>query len=247
MRDPGAGALIDRIVAGARIPGRGARDDLRRELQAHFEDAAEAGAGAVQRFGSEETLVASFRRVYRREYALLYTAKVAASLLVSLVAAVALEALMSLRVAAPIGGWRLDPGFIHGAGVSAAVVIGLVGMREVVRRPFAIGRFLLAAGGFALACLVMQSLTNEGRTLVSPALLVAAAGVAARITARSLRVLAVFGAFTATLYGLHLAMSVAYGAGQAMLSSAGLVLVWASTAAILARFEDAFEELVPGA
>jgi hypothetical protein len=247
MPDSEIAALIDRIVLGARIPNRGAREDLRRELEAHFEDAADAaGGGAVQRFGREEMLVESFRRVYRRDYALLYSAKIAASMAASLVAAVALEALVYVRVDAPVGSWRLASGFTHGAGVSIALVIGLIAARELLRRPFGVTRLLVAAAGYALACLAVQVLTSDGRALISPTLLVAVACLATRVEARSLRVVAVFSAFTATLYGTHLLMSVAFGAGRAMLSSAGLVLVWSSTAAILARFEHAFEARVAG-
>jgi hypothetical protein len=94
-------AMIDRIVAAARVPRRGARADLRRELHAHFED---AGASpdqrreALRRFGSEELVIAGLRRVYAVEYHLCYAAKVAASIAVSLMTALAIEWMAHLRI-----------------------------------------------------------------------------------------------------------------------------------------------------
>jgi hypothetical protein len=84
MRERDAVAsLIDRLVAAARIPSRAAREDLRRELSAHFEDAGsspEAMRDALRRFGVESEVADSLRRVYRCDYLCLYFAKVAASI-----------------------------------------------------------------------------------------------------------------------------------------------------------------------
>jgi predicted permease len=71
-RDEGVDALIERIVARARIGDPDARDDLRRELRAHFEDAGRSPGAvdeAVRRFGDESAVAASLRRVHSRGYA----------------------------------------------------------------------------------------------------------------------------------------------------------------------------------
>src|SRR5690349_1628780 len=94
-------AAIERLVRAARIPDRAAREELRRELAAHFEDATaaaevEAAGGrssdstrrALARFGDEAIVAEQFQRVYRWDYALLYALKIAAAVLLS--AAVAL-------------------------------------------------------------------------------------------------------------------------------------------------------------
>ena len=63
-----AGPLIERIVAGARIPSRVDRDDLRRELWTHFEEAGTSPAAVedtLRRFGAESSITESLRRVYR--------------------------------------------------------------------------------------------------------------------------------------------------------------------------------------
>src|SRR5262249_37076806 len=60
-------ALIDRLVAAAGISGEDERAELRRELQAHFEDAGsspDALRAALRRFGSEKDVAASLQRVY---------------------------------------------------------------------------------------------------------------------------------------------------------------------------------------
>jgi len=99
MRD--VDALVERIVAAARVPSRAARADLRRELRAHFEDAAAAGAtdaDAIHGFGAEREIVAALRRVHAAEYRLIYAAKIAAAILVAGAAAFAIEISSSLRL-----------------------------------------------------------------------------------------------------------------------------------------------------
>src|SRR2546427_473935 len=78
------------------------REDLRRELWTHFEEsgtAPEAVQSALRRFGAEAMVTESLRRVYRWDYACLYLAKIAASIIASLTAALLLEVLVNLRVA----------------------------------------------------------------------------------------------------------------------------------------------------
>src|SRR5437660_7893010 len=156
MRDrDSVDALIDRIVAGSHIPGHAARDDLRRELRSHFEDAGtspEATQQAVRRFGAESAVTESLRRVYRFDYAVFYLAKIAVSIVASVAAALVIEVLVNLRVELRSEAWRLAPGFSRAAGVSVAVVLGLVTAWEVGRPPFSRRRAAVALGAYAALC-----------------------------------------------------------------------------------------------
>jgi predicted permease len=61
-------AFIERVVEGSGIEAPDARDDLRRELQAHFEDAGtspDAIREAIRRFGGERAIAESLRRVHQ--------------------------------------------------------------------------------------------------------------------------------------------------------------------------------------
>src|SRR5262249_48428795 len=144
-------AAIDRIVAGARLPSRDARDDLRRELWTHFEEAAptpDAAALALCRFGTEALVAGSFRRIYRLEYTAVCLMRVAASLAISMAAAVTIQLAANLRVPFAAGAW-LSPGFPPRVALSAAVVLGLVIASEITRRPFSVARAAWAIAAYA--------------------------------------------------------------------------------------------------
>jgi hypothetical protein len=238
-------AFIDRIVAGARIPSRAGREDMRRELWTHFEEedgtSPEAVRSALRRFGPEAMVIESFRRVHRRDYALLYLAKIVASILASIAAALLIEILVNLRLEVQADTWRLAPGFGHAAQLSAGVALGLVGAREFGRRPFNRLRAAAAIGGYLAVCgLVRVMIANSVGALVLPTVLVALGYLCSKVEPRPARVLLTFGAFAAALYATHLLLSVAFGPGRALLASAVLVAVWASTVVILARVDHAF-------
>jgi len=60
--------FVRRVVARARIPRSSARADLERELQVHFEDAAEAhGVAACEHFGNPEEIARDLDAVYRAD------------------------------------------------------------------------------------------------------------------------------------------------------------------------------------
>ncbi len=182
-------AFIERIVTGARIPNRAGREDLRRELWTHFEEAGaspEAVRHAMSRFGAEARVTESFRRVYRWDYRCLYLAKIAASIVVSLAAALLIQALASLRVELQAEAWRLAPGFSHAAELSTGVVLALVAAWEVGRPPVGRSRavlrlqpakLLLAFGVFACAQyglhLVRSVAFGPGRAMLAGAVLAA--------------------------------------------------------------------------
>lgn len=237
-------ALIDRIVAGARIPGRAARDDLRRELWTHFEEAGtspEALHDALDRFGVESLVAESLRRVYRFEYAVVYLAKIAASVVASVAAALLIQVLVNLRVEVQAEVWRLAPGFSRAAGVSVAVVLGLVTVWEACRPPFNRSRAAAAVAAYASICLLVRLLFATGiGAFVTPTILVSVGYMCSKLESTPGRLLLIFGTFAAVLYANHLVLRVAFGPSRALLASAVLVAVWSSTVLILARVDHAF-------
>jgi hypothetical protein len=237
-------AFIERIVAGARIPSPSGRNELRRELRTHFEEAGaspEDQGHVFRRFGGEALVAESFRRVYRFDYAVWYLAKIAASIVASVAAALVIEVLVNLRIELQAEAWRLAPGFSRAAGVSVAVVLGLVTAWEVCRPPFNRSRAAAAVGAYAAVCLLVQLLFATGiGAFVTATMLVILGCVCARLKVTPARLVLVFGAFAAVLYANHFALRVSFGASRALVGSAVLVAVWSSTVLILARVDHAF-------
>lgn len=248
MRDQDAvAALIERIVARSHIPGCARRDDLRRELWTHFEEAGtspEATGEAIRRFGDDAPIAGSLRQVYRWDYALWYLAKIAASIIASIAAALLIQVLVNLRVEVQAEVWRLAPGFSRAAGMSIAVVLGLITAWEAARPPFNRARVAVAFGGYAAVCLMAQALFTTGiGAFVSAIVLVGIGGLCSKLESRPSRLLLLFAAFAAALYLNHLVLSVAFGAARALLAGAVLVAVWSSTELILTRVDRAFVSL----
>jgi hypothetical protein len=244
MPDPAVAAFVDRIVAGARIPGRARRDDLRRELYAHFEDAGtspEALADAVRRFGSEALLTDAWQRVYRRDYALLYAAKVGLSIVVSIAVALAIQLLVNLRVGLTAEIWRLAPGFSYSAPMSAALVVGFVTAWELGRPPVSWMRAAAAVALFAAVCVLAEvALASGMRGVPGLTVLVALGYWCSRLKPRLWTVALAVAVFAAAEYGIHQAASVDFGATRAIRTGAVFASIWACTLVILARADDAF-------
>lgn len=240
-------ALIDRIVAGACIPSRAERDDVRRELLTHFEEAAtspESLAYAIRRFGDEAMVADSLRRVYRWEYLALYLAKVVASVMASFAAALLIVAAFNLRLELETEVWRLAPGFSRAAGMALAVTVGLIAAWEVVRRPFSPSRAFVAIAAYAAVCGLMQLLVAHSvGAFVIATMLVVLGSVCLRLPSRSLRWLLTFVAFAAAEYSVHAVLSVAFPPSRAVMAGAVLVAVWASTVFILRHADAAFTQL----
>lgn len=238
-------ALIDRLVAGAQIPNRAQRDDLRRELATHFEAAgasAQALDDALTRFGPEPLVIDSLRRVYRFDYFVLYLAKVGASIAVSVAAAVLIELLVNLRVEFQAG-LRLAPNFSRGAGLAVAVVVGLVMLYEGNRPPFTRSRAAVAIGAYGVVYLSVRLAFAAGMApFVTATMLVVLGHLCSRLSTQPRRLLLVFAAFAAALYLNHLGLRVAFGPARALMASAVLVSVWASTLGILTRVDRTFVE-----
>ena len=244
-------ALIDRIVAGACIPSRAERDDVRRELLTHFEEAAtshESVAYAIRRFGDEAMVIDSLRRVYRWEYLALYLAKVAASVIASFAVALLIVAAFNLRLELETEVWRLAPGFSRGAGLALAVTFGLIAAWEVVRRPFSPRRAVVAIAAYAAVCGLMQLLVaNSAFAFVIATVFVVLGYVCSHVPSRSLRWLLMFAAFASAEYGVHAVLSVTFPPSRAVRAAAILVAVWASTVFILRYADAAFTQLFDAA
>lgn len=238
-------ALIDRVIAGARIPSAAGRDDLRRELRTHFEEGASSSpdrvAFAIRRFGPEGLVTESLRRVYRWDYFAVHVARVAASTIASVAAALVILALLNLRIEIQTEVWRLTPGFSRAAGVALAVVLGLVAVQEALRRPFSARRAAVALGTYAAVCAVMQLLgTHSAGAFVVATVFVVFGYLCSKLPSRLLRWVMTFVAFAAIEYAIHARLAIAFGPSRAALASAALVAVWASTILILTRVDRAF-------
>jgi len=132
--DQGINDLVERIVRDSRIPDAGARDDLRRELIAHFEEAGHS-ADAIERFGSTNEIVAEFRRAYGPRRVLLYAAKVLASVVVSIVVALGVQAVVNLRFEPVSGDLRLSSWYGFAVLVSILIVVVAVAAWELGIEP----------------------------------------------------------------------------------------------------------------
>jgi hypothetical protein len=244
-------SLIDRIVAGACIPARAARDDLRQELWTHFEEADMSSASvayAIRRFGDEAIVTDSLRRVYRWEYLALYVAKIVASVIASFAVALLIVAVVNLRVEVETEVWRLAPGFSRAAGASLAIVLGLIAAWEGVRRPFSASRALAAIAGYAAACgLVERFVAHSVSAFAVAAVFVALGCACSRLPSRPMRWLLTCAVFAGIEYGVHAAVNVGLTPGRAVIGGAILAAVWTSTLCILRLADRAFVHLFDAA
>lgn len=244
MPDEGIAAFIERIVAGARLPTRTARDDLRRELSSHFDEAGaspEALERALHGFGDARVVADSLRRVYRGAYVFRYLLKIAASTLASVAAVLLIQVIANLRIESRAEAWRLAPGFPYAAGLSVGVVLALVTAWEISRPPFNRVRAAAAAVAYAAICTATQfTFTHSGGAIGMATLLVGLGYACAGRRPRPARLLLMFAAFAAAEYAVHLMRSVAFGADRAVQAGAVLIAVWSATVLILTRLDRAF-------
>jgi hypothetical protein len=245
MRDQEAiAALIGHIVARARIPGRAKREDLRRELWTHFEEAngsTDAASELLRRFGGETLIGDSLRDVYRWDYALWYVAKIAAAIAASIAAALLIQVVVNLRLEWQAEALRLAPGFSRAAGMSVAIVLGLVTVWEAARRPFNRSRAAVAIGAYVVICVVVRVLFLGGAgALVTATILVGIGSLCSRLERWPSRLIGLVGAFTMALYLSHALINVTFGVGRALMAGVILGAVWSSTVAILGRLDRAF-------
>jgi len=243
-------AVIEPIVAAARIASRRRRDELRRELRSHFEESGlspDALREAVARFGDTAAIGDSLRRVYRRDYLRWYLVKVTACIAAATLAAILIEAIAGLRLGRDPEAWHLSPGFAHAAPFGVVLTLALVAAAEATRAPFAWRRALVSLGGYAIVLAGALSVNANSVAAIATASVLAMIGVgvarmATRWTARALLALS---AFSVAEYLLHRSLGLTFGATDALAASAILVLLWASTVAIIAFSDRAFVRAFP--
>ncbi len=236
--------LIDRIVAGAHIPSRAERDDLRRELHTHFEEGApshDREAFAIRRFGPEELITESLRRVYRWDYLAAHVVRLAASTIASLAAALVILALVNLRVEIQTEVWRLTPGFSR-ARVSRSQSFSALwpcrkqcGGLSAPRAPcWRSARTARSAGSMQLL------VAHSAGAFVVAMVFVVLGYLCSKLPSRPLRWMMTFVLFAAIEYAIHARLAINFAPSRAALASAALVAVWGSTILILSRIDRAF-------
>lgn len=244
MPDRAVESLIEKIVAGAHIPSRTQRDELRRELLAHFEDTGttpEAVRDALRRFGSEALITESLRRVYRWDYAFFCVTKIAASIVVSAAVALLIEVLVNLRVEVAAEAWRLAPGFSHAAAPAIALVLALITAWEATRPPLRISRALIALCAYATVCgCASLFFVNVTGAFASAAILAALSYACAKTTTRTMKVMSTFMVFAAAEYVLHRRLPIGFGPARVLAASVALLTIWACTVSIATRVDRAF-------
>jgi hypothetical protein len=238
-------AFIEPIVEAARIPNRRRRGELRRELRSHFEDSGptpNALQEAVARFGDSARIGTALRTVYRRDYMLAYLVKVGACLAATTMAALVIEAIVSLRLEASADGWHLAPGFGHAARFGVVLTFALVAAAEATQAPFAWPRALLSLGGYGIvsACALSVNPGGIGAFVTASILATIGVGFARTATRWPSRALLTLAAFAVAEYLMHQSLGITFGPIRALAASAILLMVWASTITIVAFSDRAF-------
>jgi hypothetical protein len=244
MRDD-INAFIERIVEAACIPNRRRRDELRRELRSHFEESgpeSESLDAAVARFGSTAHIGDSFRKIYRRDYTAFYVAKIGGCVAAATIAAILIEAIASLRLAGDVDAWSLSPRFAHATAFGVVLTVAVVAAAEAARAPFAWSRALVSLAGFAVVSAVALWLNESSAGALVTASLLAVIGVCVvRNTATwPFRVLLTLTAFAVAEYLRHQSLGITFGPVRALMAGAILLMLWASTMAIVAFADRAF-------
>jgi hypothetical protein len=188
-------ALIDRIVAGAAIPSRRERDDLRRELQTHFDDVARTCGSiekAIAAFGPPEEVVSQLRDVYRAQRLVGHAIRIGAGLTASMLAALVIELGIN-------GAHALHNVALLSGGVVVILVMSHEAARHRPRPSTTASRIVRWATGFLSLAAVEYGLHNylgvpfsATRATAAGAVLVIVAAATALITAGADRAFAMF-------------------------------------------------------
>lgn len=237
-------ALVEEVVAKARIPSRRERDDLRRELLAHFEDAgasAEAVEAAIARFGAPADVASRLTRVYRFSYRAAYGFKLAAGVILSTAAAGLIE--LGIEIVNHFGRLPRSADLGRPAFLAAALVVSLIAATEALRRPFSGVRLSIGAAAYgAIAGCAIWWLPFASRA-VETACVLTLIFLGRRIVPRSVRPIAAGLAFAGAEYGLHEMLGVALGPVRAVTAGGVLLAIAATTAAILGSADRTFARL----
>jgi hypothetical protein len=236
-------AMIEPIIDAARIPSRRRRDELRRELRSHFEDAGRAPDAvhdAVARFGDTARIGHAFRDVYRRDYVLFYCVKVVACIAVATIAAIVIEAIAGLRLERDAV--RLSPNFAHAAPFGVVLALAVVAAAEATRAPFMRSRAFWSIGGYTIVAACVSSVSpNSGGAFVTAGILATIGVAMARAAAAwTLKAALTLVAFTVVEYLLHQSLGIMFGPIRALATSAVLLMLWASTITIVAFSDRTF-------
>jgi len=227
-------AFIERVITRARIPGR-RRIEVREELLSHFEadEPQERDlARRLERFGSEDELVAALHAVYRRDYLLLCVLKVLGAITASVFAAVAVQAALSVRSFDGVLG--LSPMFPQAIAISIMVALGLVAAGEATRQAGVVP-IVIAVLACALACVGVNAVLDlSGFLYWWPAALIVVGVACSQVRTSWLRVAASIAGFTAAILLLHLVQSGSVSVLRALRTGLGFAVVWASTGLVMA-------------
>jgi len=131
-------ALIERLVQASDLPDERAREELRRELESHFEesgDTEETLRHALARFGNPDVVTRGFRAAYRRGRPALYVVKVLGSIIVAGLVALALELIANVRLDGSAASVRIGGGYPISACFAVAIVVILVAAWELDIEP----------------------------------------------------------------------------------------------------------------
>ena len=238
-------AIIERIVEAARIPSRGRRDELRRELRSHFEETGRMPEGldaAVARFGNIADIGDSFRRVYRRDYIAFYVAKVVGCAAAAAMAAILIEGVASLRLATNVDAWYLSPRFAHAAAFGVILALAVVVAAEATRAPFAWSRALFSLGGFVIVSAGASLLNASSAGAIATASILATIGIGVVRNAMTWpsRAALTLAAFAAAEYLRHQSLGITLGPLRALAAGSILLMLWALTMVIVAFADRAF-------
>lgn len=117
--------LIERLVRESSLGRAADRDDLRRELESHFEPAGgspEALRSALERFGSPDDVARGLRRAHRRGWLAWYVAKVISSLIVGSALGLVVQTLANLYLGHGLIDGTADLLRVGGAAVAIALI-----------------------------------------------------------------------------------------------------------------------------
>lgn len=237
-------ALVDKVVADARIPSARERDDLRRELLDHFEDSgssADATQAAIARFGAPADVVRHLRRIYGLSYLAAYGLKIAAGVILSSAAACLIE--LGIEIVDHFGRLPRSSELMRPTLMAGAMILSLIAVSEVLHKPFSRQRVAIGVAAYgAVAGAAMWWMPSFSRVALT-ALALTVIFLARAIVPKLLRPIAVGLAFAAAEYGLHAMLGVALGPVRALTAGVVLLAIAATTAAILGNADRTFARL----
>jgi hypothetical protein len=189
-------AFVDRVVRESRIPDPDEREELRRELESHFADVADAPdtlRDAMARFGSPAAVAGALERAHRRSRFVRHLLRLGIPLLASIGVALVLQLVTNLRRDGRSDVIALGPAFTRSAFFSAFLVILLVAAWEIDIEPLCVRlerrplRLLATLAGLALLMILFHAATN---TTLPPAIALSASAVDVAIWTCTVAILA---------------------------------------------------------